>query len=113
LAREKKGRSLQPWIEKSKGSCFFLCKLFVESFLLYLHIACSPVNTNFHCCSLIFVGSHIETNRVAREKEGVLTASAKEDIERCMLVLLFHIVLFCISFMICICVKLVVYLPTL
>jgi hypothetical protein len=58
------------------------------------------------------VGSHIETNRVAGEKEGVLNASAEEDIERCMLVLLFHIALFCISFMFCICVKLVVCLPT-
>ena len=57
------------------------------------------------------MGSHIETNIVAREKEGVLTASAKDDIERCMLVLLFHIVLFCISFMVCIYVKLVVCLP--
>jgi len=28
------------------------------------------------------VGSHIETNKVTGEKEGVLTASAKEDIEK-------------------------------
>jgi hypothetical protein len=58
------------------------------------------------------VRSHIQINRVAGENEGVLTASAEEDIERCVLVLLFHIVLFCISFMVCICVKLVVCLPT-
>jgi len=58
------------------------------------------------------VGSHIKTNRVAGEKEGVLTASTEEDIERCMLVLLFHIAMFCISFMVCICVKLVAFLPT-
>jgi hypothetical protein len=58
------------------------------------------------------VGSQIETNRVAGEKERVSTASAEEDIERCMLVLLFHIALFCISFMVWICVKLVVCLPT-
>ena len=58
------------------------------------------------------MGSHIETNRVAGGKEGVLTASAEEDIERCMLVLLFHIALFCISYMVYICVKIVVCLPT-
>ena len=91
-------------------NCFYLCKLFIESILLYLHIACSPVNTSFHWCWLNFVGSHIETNRVAGKKEGVLTASAEEDIERCMLVLLFHIALFCISFMVCICVQLVYYM---
>jgi hypothetical protein len=51
------------------------------------------------------VGSHIETNRVAGEKEGVLTASDEEYIERCMLVLLFDIALFCISFMVYICVN--------
>ena len=54
------------------------------------------------------MGSQIETNRVAGENERVSTASAEEDIERCMLVLLFHIALFCISFMVWICVKLVV-----
>ena len=56
------------------------------------------------------MGSHIETNRVAGEKEVVLSASTEEDIERCMLVLLFHIVLCCISFMVCICVQLVYYM---
>jgi hypothetical protein len=58
------------------------------------------------------MGSHIETNRVAGEKEEVLTGLAEEDIETCMLVLLFHISLFCISFMVYICVKQVVCLPT-
>ena len=58
------------------------------------------------------MGSEIETNRIAGEKERVLTASAEEDIERCMLVLFFHIALFFISFMVWICVKLVVCLPT-
>ena len=55
--------------------------------------------------------SHIETNRVVGEKHGVLTAVDEEDIERCMLVFLFHIALFCISFMVCIYVKLVACLP--
>jgi hypothetical protein len=66
--------------------------------------------TSFYSCSLYFVHSHIQTNRIAGENEGVLTASIEEDIERCMLVLLFHIALFCISFMVCICVHLVYYM---
>jgi hypothetical protein len=69
------------------------------------------MNSIFHRCSLNFLHSHTKTNRVAGKKEGVLTAMAEEDIERCMFVLLFHIVLFCISFMVCIYVKLVVCLP--
>jgi hypothetical protein len=98
-------------MEKHKGSCFCLsCRLFIESILLYVHIDSPPVHTNFHSCSLCFVRSHIKTNKIAREKEGVLTASVREDIERCMLVLLFHIALFCISFMVCICVHLVYYM---
>jgi hypothetical protein len=56
------------------------------------------------------VHSHIQTNRIARESEGVSTASVEEDIERCMLVLLFHIALFCISFMVCICAQLIYYM---
>jgi heme/copper-type cytochrome/quinol oxidase subunit 4 len=56
------------------------------------------------------VRSHIRKNRIAGENEGVFTASVEEDIERCMLVLLFHIALFCISFMVCICVHLVYYM---
>jgi hypothetical protein len=98
-------------MEKHKGSCFCLsCRLFIESILLYVHIDSPPVHTNFHSCSLCFVRSHIKTNKIAREKEGVLTASVREDIERCMLVLLFHIALFFISFMVCICVHLVYYM---
>ena len=112
MAREKKITRLHPWIEKHKGSCFCLSRLFVESVLLYVDISCSPVNTSFHLCSLNFVHSHIQRNRVAAKNEGVFTASAEEDIERCMLVLLFHIALFFLSFMVCICVKLVVCLPT-
>jgi hypothetical protein len=84
--------------------------LFVESFLVYVHIACSPVHTNFHSCSLYFVRSRIQTNKIAGENDGVLTASVEEDIERWMLVLLFHIALFCISFIVCICVHLFYYM---
>jgi hypothetical protein len=99
---------LQLWMEKRKGSCFFLSfRLFVESLLLYVHITCSPVHTRFHSCSLYFVHSHVQTNRIAGQNDRVFTASVEEDIERCMLVLLFHIALFCISFIICICVHLV------
>jgi hypothetical protein len=98
-------------MDKHKGSCFYLSsRLFVQSVLLYVHIACSPVHTNFHSSSLYFVHSHIQTNRIAGENEGVFTALVEEDIERCMLVLLFHIALFCISFMVCICVHLVYYM---
>jgi hypothetical protein len=98
-------------MEKRKGSCFCLSsRLFVESLLVYVHIACSPVHTSFHSCSLYFVRSHIQTNRIAGENDGVLTASVEEDIERWMLVLLFHIALFCISFIVCICVHLVYYM---
>jgi hypothetical protein len=88
----KKITYLQLWMEKRKGSCFCLSFiLFVESLLLYVHITCSPMHTNFHSCSLYFVHSHIQTNRIARENDGVLTASVEEEIERYMLVLLFHI----------------------
>jgi hypothetical protein len=86
---------------------FLSFRLFVESLLLYVHITCSPVHTIFHSCSLYFVHSHIQTNKIAGENNGVLTTSVEEEIERCMLVLLFHIVLFCISFILCICVRLV------
>jgi len=110
LGQGKKITRLQPWIEKRKGSCFCLSRLFVESVLVCVHISCSPVNTIFHWCSLYFVCSHIQTNRIVGENEGVSTTSIEEDIERCMLVLLFHIALFCISFMVCICVQLVYYM---
>jgi hypothetical protein len=95
-------------MDKRKGSCFFLSFiLLVQSHLLYVHITCSPVHTRFHSCSLYFVCSHIQTNRIAGENDRVLTALVEEEIERYMLVLLFHIVLFCISFIVCICVHLV------
>lgn len=98
-------------MEKRKGSCFCLSsRLFIESLLLYVHISCSLVHTSFHSCSLYFVRSHIQTNIIAGENGRVLTASVEEDIERCMLVLLFHIALFCISFIVCICVHLVYYM---
>jgi len=104
----KKITHLQLWMEKHKGSCFFLYfRLFIEFHLLYAHITCFPVHTSFHSCSLYFVHSHIQTNRIAQENDKVFTASIEEDIERCMLVLLFHIALFCISFIIYICVHLV------
>jgi hypothetical protein len=74
---------------------------------VYVHITCSSLDTIFHSCSLYFVCSHIQTNRIAEEKEGVLTAAVDEEIERYMLVLLFHIFLFCVSFIIYICVHLV------
>jgi hypothetical protein len=97
-------------MEKHKGSCFFLYfRLFVDSLLLYVHVACSPVHTSFHSCSLYFVRSHIQTNIIVGENDGVLTTSIEEDIEMCMLILLFHIALFCISFIFCICVLLVYY----
>jgi hypothetical protein len=51
--------------------------------------------------------SHIQTNRVARENDGFLTAAVEEELQRYMLVLLFHIRLFCISFIVCMCVHLV------
>jgi hypothetical protein len=98
-------------MEKHKGS--YLClssRLFIESLLVYLDIACSLVHTSFHSCSLYFVHSHIQTNRIDGENDGVLTASVEEDIERWMLVLLYHIVLFCISFIVCISVHLVYYM---
>jgi hypothetical protein len=99
---------LQPCTEKRKGSCFWLSFiLFVDSHLLYVHITCSPVHTNFHSCSLCFVRSHIQTNRIARENDRVLTAEVEEEIQRYMVVLLFHIRLFCISFIVCMCVHLV------
>jgi hypothetical protein len=102
---------LQLWMEKRKGSCFFLYfRLFIESLLLYLHISCSLVHTSFHSCSLYFVPSHIQTNRIVGENNRVLIPLVEEDIERCMLVLLFHIVLFCISFIVCTCVHLVYYM---
>jgi hypothetical protein len=41
------------------------------------------------------------------ENDGVLIAVVEEEIQRYMLVLLFHIPLFCISFIVCICVHLV------
>jgi hypothetical protein len=82
-------------------------RLFVESLLLYVHINCSLVHTSFHSCSLYFVHSHIQTHKIVGENDRVLTASVEEEIERCMLGLLFHIVLFCISFIVCICVHLV------
>jgi hypothetical protein len=95
-------------MEKHKGSYFFLSfRVFVRSLLLYLHITCSPVHTSFHSCSLYFVCSHIQTNRIVVENDGVLTTSVEEEIERCMLVLLFHIVFFCISFIVCIFVHIV------
>jgi hypothetical protein len=56
------------------------------------------------------VHSHIQTNTIAGENEEVFIASIEEDIERCMLVLLFHIPLFYISFMVYICVHLVYYM---
>ena len=72
---------LQLWMEKHKGSCFFLSFiLFVESHLLYVNITCSPVHTNFHSCSLYFVRSHIQTNIIDGENDGVLTASVEEEI---------------------------------
>ena len=109
----KKITHLQLWMEKHKGSCFYLYyRLFVESILLYVHISCPPLHTSFHSCSLCFLSSHTKTNKIVGEKEGVLTASVEEDIERFILVLLFNIVLFYISFMVCICVTLVVCLPT-
>ena len=83
---------LQSWMEKSKGSCFCLSFiLFVDSHLLYVHITCSPVNTSFHSCSLYFVCSHIQTNRIDGENDGVLTAAVEEGIQRYMIILLFHI----------------------
>jgi hypothetical protein len=95
-------------MEKSKGSCFCLSFiLFVDSHLLYVHITCSLVHTNFHSCSLYFVRSHIQTNRIVGENDVVLTATVEEEIQRYMLVLLFHISLFCTSFIVCICVHLV------
>jgi hypothetical protein len=95
-------------MEKRKGSCFCLYFiLFIQSHLLYVHITCSPVHTSFHSCSLYFLRSHIQTNRIAGENDEVLTASVEEEIERYMLVLLFHIALFCISFIVYICVHLV------
>jgi hypothetical protein len=98
-------------MEKCKGSCLSLSsRLFVESLLVYVHIACSPVHTSFHSCSLYFVCSHIQTNKIAGENDRVLIASVEKDIERWMLVLLFHIALFCISFIICICVHLFYYM---
>ena len=91
--------------EEKKGSCFYLYFiLFLDSHLLYVHITCSPLHTSFHSCSLYFVRSHIQTNKIAGENEGVLTAALEEEIQRYMLVLLFHIPLFCISFIVCICV---------
>ena len=108
FGQRKKITHLQLWMEKHKGSCFCLYfRLFVESLLLYVHITCFPMHTSFHSCSLYFVCSHIQTNRIAGENDGVLTASVEEEIERCMLVLLFHILLFSVSFIICICVHLV------
>jgi hypothetical protein len=74
---------------------------------MYVHITCSPLHTSFHSYSLYFGHSHIQTNRIVGENEGVLTVAVDEEIERYMLVLLFHILLFCISFIICICVHLV------
>jgi hypothetical protein len=59
---------------------------------------------------IVFVRSHIQTNRIAGENDEVLTASVEEDIEMCMIVLLFHIALFCISFIVCICVHLFYYM---
>jgi hypothetical protein len=56
---------------------------------------------------MCFVRSHIQTNKIAGENEGVLTAVVEEAIQRYMLVLLFHIPLFFISFIVCICVHLV------
>jgi hypothetical protein len=56
---------------------------------------------------LYFVHSHIQTNIIDGENEGFLTTAVDEEIERYMLVLLFHIPLFFISFIICICVHLV------
>jgi hypothetical protein len=98
-------------MEKHKGSCFCLySKLFVESLLVYVHISCSLVHTILHSCSLYFVHSHIQTNRIAGENDGVLTASVEEDIESWMFVLLFHIALFYISFIVSICVHLVYYM---
>ena len=82
----KKFTYLQLWMEKRKGSCFCLSFiLFLESLLLYVHITFCSVHTNFHSCSLYFVRSHIQTNRIAGKNDGVLTASVEEEIERCML----------------------------
>ena len=104
----KKITHLQLWMEKHKGSCLCLSfRLFVESLLLYVHITCSPMHTNIHSCSLYFVCSHIQTNKIVGENDRVLTWSVEEKIERCILALLFHIPFFCISFIVCICVHLV------
>jgi hypothetical protein len=81
-----------------------------DSHFLYVHITCSPLHTSFHSCSLYFVRSHIETKRITGEDEGVFTSNVKEEIQRCMLVLLFHIPLLCISFIVCICVHLIYYM---
>jgi hypothetical protein len=79
-------------MEKRKGSCFCLSFiLFVDSNLLYVHITCSLVHTSFHSCSLCFVHSHIQTNKIDGENDGVFTATVEEEIQRYMLVLLFHI----------------------
>jgi hypothetical protein len=73
-------------MEKHKGSCLCLYFiLFVESHLLYVHITCSPVHTSFHSCSLYFVCSHIQTNRIDGKNYGVLTASVEQEIKRYML----------------------------
>jgi hypothetical protein len=74
---------------------------------MYVHIICSPLHAIFHSCSLYFVCSHIQTNKIVGKNKGVLTTVVDKEIERYILVLLFHILLFCISFIICICVHLV------
>jgi hypothetical protein len=65
--------------------------LFIDCYLMYVHINFSLVHTSFHSCSLCFLHSHIQTNKIAGENDGVLTAVVEEEIQRCMLVLLFHI----------------------
>jgi hypothetical protein len=92
-------------MEQEKQRCMLLTLSFIYSFdshLLYVHITCFPLHTNLHSCSLYFVCSHIETNRITGQDKGLLTTNVEEDIQRCMLLLLFHIPLFCISFIVCI-----------
>jgi hypothetical protein len=56
---------------------------------------------------IVFCAFPHSNKRIARENGGVLTAVVDEEIERYMLVPLFHIPLFCISFIVWICVHLV------
>ena len=76
---------------------------------ILLVLPCIPTYIHAHC---IFVRSHIETNRVTGEDEGLFTTNVEEEIQRCMLLLLFHIPLFIISFIVCIFVLLVLLLFT-